>query len=281
MALAHPEDDGDAGSRNFAYTMDLKFLELTDRQARFIISGTTPAFVNSIRRSLMADIQSMSIDDVNFYNNTSVLFDEMLALRLGLIPLTGGEHYKSQSECSCDGEGCFQCQVSFTLNVQGPATVYSRDLTSADAEVVPADGNIPIIKLFKGQELMLEAIARKGSSKTHAKFQSAIATSYKYLPKFAMHECNGCKECVEACPKRILRYEDGSVHVTDELQCTLCNLCAEACEAGAITVTGDPQSFVFYTESDGSMSCKDLLLRSVESLMKTASELAEFLGTFG
>ena len=261
--------------------MDLKFLELTDRQARFIISGTTPAFVNSIRRSLIADVPSMSIDDVNFYNNTSVLFDEMLALRLGLIPLRGGEHYVAQSECSCGGEGCFQCQVSLTLNIQGPATVYSRDLTSADAEVVPADGNIPIIKLFKAQELMLEAIARKGRSKTHAKFQSSIATSYKYLPKFAINGCNGCKECIEACPKGILRYEDGSVHVVDELKCTLCNLCAEACKEGAITVTGDPESFVFYTESDGSISCKDLLLRSVESLMKTASELAAFLETFG
>jgi DNA-directed RNA polymerase subunit D len=281
MALDHPEEDGDAGYSNFMYNMDLKFLELTDRQARFIISGTTPALVNSIRRSLIADVPSMSIDDVNFYNNTSVLFDEMMALRLGLIPLKGGKHYVSQSECSCGGEGCFQCQVSLTLNVQGPATVYSRDLTSADAEVIPADGNIPVIKLFKDQELMLEAIARKGSSKTHAKFQSAIATSYKYLPKFAINECNGCKKCIEACPKGILRYEDGSVHVIDELKCTLCNLCAEACEEGAITVTGDPESFVFYTESDGSISCTDLLLRSVESLMKTASELAEFLGTFG
>ncbi|MGB9212049.1 MAG: DNA-directed RNA polymerase subunit D, partial [Halobacteriota archaeon] len=116
--------------------MDLEFLELTDRRARFIISGTAPALVNSIRRSMMADVRTMSIDDVNFYNNTSVLFDEMLALRLGLIPLTGGKHYLSASECSCNGEGCFQCQVSMTLNVQGPATVYSRDLASADAEVV-------------------------------------------------------------------------------------------------------------------------------------------------
>jgi DNA-directed RNA polymerase subunit D len=260
--------------------MDLKFLELTERQARFIISGTAPAFVNSIRRSLLADVPSMSIDDVNFYNNTSVLFDEMLALRLGLIPLTGAEHYVAQSECSCNGEGCYQCQVSLTLNVQGPATVYSRDLTSADPEVVPADGDIPIIKLFKDQELMLEAIARKGSAKNHAKFQSSIATSYKYMPKISIHECNGCKECVKACPKRIIRYEGRSVRVIDELQCTLCNLCVEACETGAITVTGDPQSFVFYTESDGSISCKDLLLSSVESLMRTASELAEFLGTF-
>lgn len=261
--------------------MDLQLLELTDRRARFIISGTTPAFVNSLRRSILADAESMAIDEVNFYNNTSVLFDEMLALRLGLIPLTGGEQYVLQSECLCHGEGCFQCQVSLTLNVQGPATVYSKDLTSADPDVVPVDGDIPIIKLFKGQELLLEAIARKGRAKDHAKFQSAIATSYKYLPKFTTQECNGCKECVEACPKRIIEYEQGSIRVKDELECTLCNLCVKACETGAITVTGDPQSFVFYTESDGSMSCKDLLITSVESLIKKASELADFLEAFG
>ncbi|HYB58999.1 MAG TPA: DNA-directed RNA polymerase subunit D [Candidatus Acidoferrales bacterium] len=261
--------------------MDLQFLELTNRRARFIISGTTPAFVNSLRRSVAADAQSMAIDEVNFYNNTSVLFDEMLALRLGLIPLTGGDQYVRQSECSCHGEGCFQCQVSLTLNVQGPATVYSKDLTSADPDVVAADGDIPIIKLFKGQELLLEAIARKGYARDHAKFQSAIATSYKYLPKFTIQECSGCRECVEACPKRIIEYEQGSIRVKDELECTLCNSCVKACETGAITVTGDPRSLVFYTESDGSMSCKDLLVTSVKSLIKKATELAEVLGTFG
>ncbi len=260
--------------------MDLEFLELTDRRARFIISQTTPSFVNSIRRSLIADVESMSIDEVNFYNNTSVLFDEMLALRLGLIPLTGGGNYLPASSCSCTGEGCFQCQVSLTLNVKGPVTVYSSDLASSDPEVVPADSDIPIIKLFKDQELMLEAIARKGSSKDHAKFQSAIAASYKHLPKFAVEDCSGCRECVEACPKQIINYEDGTVRITDELQCTLCNLCVEACESGALSVTGDPHSFVFYVESDGSMNCKDLLTASAESLSERANELASFVETY-
>lgn len=260
--------------------MDLEFLELTDRQARFIISETTPAFVNSMRRSMIADVESMSIDEVNFYNNTSVLFDEMLALRLGLIPLTGGGNYVPAQTCSCNGEGCFQCQVSLTLNVKGPVTVYSSDLTSSDPEVVPADGDIPIIKLFKDQELMLEAIARKGNAKDHAKFQSAIAASYKHLPKFSVKDCNGCRECVGACPKQIINYEDGVVRITNELQCTLCNLCVEACESGALSVTGNPHSFVFYAESDGSMSCKDLLIASVESMRERANELANFVETF-
>ncbi len=260
--------------------MNLEFLQLTDRRARFIISETTPAFVNSVRRSMIADVESMSIDEVNFYNNTSVLFDEMLALRLGLIPLTGGGSYLPASQCSCNGEGCFQCQVSLTLNVKGPVTVYSSDLTSSDPEVVPADGDIPIIKLFKDQELMLEAIARKGSAKDHAKFQSAIAASYKHLPRFSVKDCNACKECVTACPKQIINYEDNTVRINDELQCTLCNLCVEACESGALSVTGNPHSFVFYAESDGSMSCKDLLITSVESLKERANELANFIETF-
>ncbi len=255
-------------------------MQLTDRRARFIISGTTPAFVNSVRRSMLADVESMSIDEVNFYNNTSVLFDEMLALRLGLIPLTGGGNYLPASQCSCNGEGCFQCQVSLILNVKGPVTVYSSDLTSSDPEVVPADSDIPIIKLFKDQELMLEAIARKGSAKYHAKFQSAIAASYKHVPKFSVKDCSGCRECVEACPKQIINYEDGAVNIADELQCTLCNLCVEACESGALTVVGDPHSFVFYAESDGSMSCKDLLTASVESLRERANELASFVEAF-
>ncbi len=260
--------------------MNLEFLQVTDRQARFILSETTPAVVNSVRRSLIADVESMSIDEVNFYNNTSVLFDEMLALRLGLIPLTGGGNYVPASTCSCNGEGCSQCQVSLTLNVKGPITVYSSDLASSDPEVTPADSNIPIIKLFKDQELMLEAIARKGSAKDHARFQSAIAASYKHLPKFSVNDCNGCKECVEACPKQIINYEGDTVRIADELQCTLCNLCVEACESGALTVTGDPHSFVFYMESDGSMSCKDLLIASVESLRERANGLANFVETF-
>jgi DNA-directed RNA polymerase subunit D len=261
--------------------MDLKFIELSDRKARFILSGVTPAFANSIRRGMITDVQSMSIDDVNFYNNTSVLFDEMLALRLGLIPMTGGDNYVLASECACGGEGCLYCQVSLTLNVKGPTVVYSRDLKSSDPEVVPAEGDIPIIKLFNDQEIMLEAIARKGNGKNHAKFQAAIAASYKYLPKFVIDECDGCGKCEEACPKKIIKVEGQLAKITDELQCSLCNLCRVACDMNAIKVTGDAQSFVFYVESDGSMGARNVIIKSVESLRDKSDQLNEYLKSFG
>jgi len=261
--------------------MDLNVIEFTDKKARFILSGVTPAFANSIRRGMIADVQSMSIDDVNFYNNTSVLFDEMLALRLGLIPLTGGDDYVPASECTCSGEGCSFCQVSLTLNVKGPIVVYSRDLKSSDPEVVPAEEEIPIIKLFKDQVIMLEAIARKGCGKDHAKFQPAVAASYKYVPQFVINGCDGCGKCEEACPKKIIKVEGQSAKITDELQCSLCNLCRIACDMGAIKVIGDAQSFVFYVESDGSMSARNLLIKSVESLRDKSDQLNEYLKSFG
>ncbi|NOQ47791.1 MAG: DNA-directed RNA polymerase subunit D, partial [Methanococcoides sp.] len=68
--------------------MEIDILELSDRSAKFILSNTTAAFANGVRRAMLADVPTLAIDEVNLYNNTSVLYDEQLALRLGLIPLT-------------------------------------------------------------------------------------------------------------------------------------------------------------------------------------------------
>lgn len=162
--------------------MDVEIIEMSDRKIKFVLSSVSPAFANSLRRSMIAEVPSLAIDDVNIYENTSVLFDEVLALRLGLIPLTSDlESYVSHSECNCEG-GCPQCQVSITLSVEGPKTVYSNELKSADPKVAPVDDNTPIIELMEGQKVVLEAIARLDRGKTHVKWQPAIACSYKNMP---------------------------------------------------------------------------------------------------
>jgi len=58
-------------------------------------------------------------------------------------------------------------------------------------------------------------------------------------------------------------------------------LCRIACDMGAIKVTGDAQSFVFYVESDGSMSAGSLLIKSIESLRDKSNQLSEYLKSFG
>jgi DNA-directed RNA polymerase subunit D len=121
-----------------AYNMKLEIIELKDRKAKFVLTDVTPAFANGLRRAMIADVPKMAIDYVDIYDNTSVLFDEMLALRLGLIPLkTNLDMYQLQSECECKGAGCALCQVSLTLSAEGPCVVHSGDMKSSDPETVP------------------------------------------------------------------------------------------------------------------------------------------------
>src|SRR6056297_2888176 len=122
---------------------DVEFVEREDREARFLVRGVTPAFANGIRRAMVADVPTMAIDTVRFVENSSVMFDEQLALRLGLVPLTTPDDYD-------EGE-----EVTLAIDVEGPGTAYSSDLVSSDPMVEPADKNIPIIELKEGQRLEL------------------------------------------------------------------------------------------------------------------------------
>ncbi|KAJ1670939.1 RNA polymerase II subunit 3, partial [Spiromyces aspiralis] len=113
----------------------------------------------------------MAIDIVEFENNTSVLADEFLAHRLGMIPLTSHnvEKFEYTRDCSCD-QYCSKCAVVLTLHARCDGdeiiTVTSNDLVSEDSEVVPVvegenDPGIVITKLAKGQELKVHCIAKK------------------------------------------------------------------------------------------------------------------------
>ncbi len=67
--------------------MKLEILQLSDRKAKFVLSEVSPAFANGLRRSMVADVPKMAIDYVDIYDNNSVIFDEILAHRMGLIPI--------------------------------------------------------------------------------------------------------------------------------------------------------------------------------------------------
>ncbi|MDD3421069.1 MAG: DNA-directed RNA polymerase subunit D [Methanocellales archaeon] len=249
--------------------------ELSDRRAKFILSGVSSAFANAIRRSAIAEVPTLAIEDINIYENTSVLFDEMLALRLGLIPLeTDLESYILRSECKCE-EGCPQCQVSLTLSAEGPKVVYSGELKSSDPKIVPSDERIPLIKLMEGQKVYLEAIARLGKGQEHSKWQPAMC-SYKNMPIISVSKCNGCGDCVEVCPTGILKLDD-TLKITNELDCSLCRLCEDICELGAIHIGSDPTAFVFNLESHGSLPAEEVILRSIDNIKEKTDGLKKCL----
>src|SRR6056297_1287687 len=148
---------------------DVEFVDKCDREARFVVHNITPAFANGIRRAILADVPTLSIDDVRFVENSSVMFDEQLALRLGLVPLTTPDDFEVGDS------------VTLALDVEGPGTAYSGDLVSSDPDVEPADKNVPIIELKDDQRLELEADAVLAHGRDHAKHQGGVAVGYRHL----------------------------------------------------------------------------------------------------
>jgi DNA-directed RNA polymerase subunit D len=167
--------------------MDIKVLSREQDTLRFVLSDVSPAFANAIRRIILAEVPVMAIDDVMILENSSVMYDEILAHRLGLIPVTTDQTYNLPEECTCKSElGCEKCRASLSLEVEASdpvEVVYTSHLKPENPEVKPVSDKIPIIKLAQGQRVKLEAYARLGRGRDHAKWQPASACTYSYDEK--------------------------------------------------------------------------------------------------
>src|SRR5213080_337982 len=167
--------------------MDIKVLNREQDTLRFVLSDVSPAFANAIRRIILAEVPVMAIDDVMILENSSVMYDEILAHRLGLIPVTTDPSYNLPEECTCKSElGCEKCRASLSLEIEASdpvEVVYTSNLKPENPEVKPVSDKIPIVKLAQGQRVKLEAFARLGKGRTHAKWQPVSAATYSYDEK--------------------------------------------------------------------------------------------------
>ncbi len=268
--------------------MDIAFSRLDDTTARFTLSGTSQPFTNALRRSMIGEVPTLAIDEVRIYDNTSALFDEMLAHRLGLIPIrTDLDCYVPQDRCSCEGAGCDRCSVMYTLSVEGPGIVYSRDLIPQDPRAAPAVEGIPIVKLAKDQKVVLEARAILNKGRVHAKWQPTTTCGYKNYPVIDVSEkCDACGRCVDECPRGILVIKGGRVAVSEGRveECSLCRLCERAClntgigEESAITIQSEESRYIFVVEGDGSLPVHAILEEALKYLKSQSDELFEKIG---
>jgi DNA-directed RNA polymerase subunit D len=157
--------------------MEIKLVENQEKKHKLIFSvkGVDVAYANTLRRIMGFEVPVMAIEDVEFRKNNSILYDEMIAHRLGLIPLsTDLKSYNIMNECKCKGAGCASCTVKLTLKAIGPCTVYASDIKSKDPEIKPIYGKMPIVKLLENQELELEATAFLGQGKDHSKWTTGL-----------------------------------------------------------------------------------------------------------
>jgi DNA-directed RNA polymerase subunit D len=141
-------------------------------------------YVNSLRRLAISEVPTLAIDDVVMLENSSVMHDEAVAHRLGLIPLrTDPGRFVMPHECDCKSTlGCSKCRVLLVLDSEATdktKIVTSGELVSEDELVKPVSKEIPIIVLAPNQKLKFEAYARLGTGKDHAKWQPTSAAVVK------------------------------------------------------------------------------------------------------
>jgi DNA-directed RNA polymerase subunit D len=261
--------------------VEIEVLEKDEKNIRLLVREVDIPFMNALRRIITAEVPCMAVDEIVIIENSSILQDEIIAHRLGLIPLkTDLDGYNLPEECPCKSEfGCNLCRVTLTLDVEakeGTRTVYSGELTSGNPEIVPVSDKIPIIKLAKEQRLRLEGYARLGRGKNHAKWQPVSMCTYKYFPKIEISSkrCDACARCVEICSRRVLAKTDNKIEVRDLMACTLCRDCVDACPQNppAIGVSWEENTFIFSLESTGALPPDRIMKEAVKILDKQLDE---------
>jgi DNA-directed RNA polymerase subunit D len=254
---------------------EVEFVDRGDREARFVVRPVTPAFANGIRRAMIADVPTFSIDTVRVIENSSVMFDEQIGLRLGLVPLT-----------TPPGEFEVGEAVTLSLDVEGPDTAYSGDLVSSDRMVGAADDTIPIIDLKEGQRLEIEAEAVLETGREHAKHQGGVAVGYRHLQRvavvgdkgeFADDEPHILRGVVEEREAEHAVGVDGETPTDGELVPTerFDNDLTNRYPGKELAVHDVDDAFVFSVETDGSFSVDDLVVQAADSLETRADELRE------
>lgn len=138
------------------------------RKCEFVLTEASAALANAIRRSLL-DVPSAAISRVRLERNDTPFPDELLAHRLGMVPLLGPAG--STSTCR------------FRLCREGPCDVLSDDLVLVQEEekeeqsLTPAHG-VLVCPLAAGQRLEVEAECEVGPGSRHARFMQVVAPAY-------------------------------------------------------------------------------------------------------
>lgn len=238
--------------------------KLTGDEMRFELYDCDLSVANALRRIMLAEVPTVAIDLVEFEGNTTVLADEFIAHRLGLIPLIStkaARELRYSRDCSCS-KHCPACAVELTLHVkcteEGTRDVTSRELFSLNEDYRPVHSaaspeNTPIliVKLRRGQEIKVRCIAKKGVGKEHSKWSPVAAVGFEYDPSNLLrHTTHWVEEDVNAeWPRSQYAKPHEKYPVADEWN--------------KFDPKLEPRRFYFTVEAIGSIPPESILLQAI------------------
>jgi len=278
---------------------------------RILLSETDASQVNAIRRALISDVPKLAISRVNItqgvvesegqiLESVNVLPDEVLAHRLAMLPIPtfsddGVSFVEECEECMFKAEsekGCQQCQIIYSLNVQGPAndseeeyiTVYAGDLTTVSDQkydILEIHKRIPLTILSKGQYLELYALARMGRGDSHQKWAPVAGVGFRQQQKAVLNKpkkaevlfnlglkTSGGKDINAKLfgSKKIVDNINDTIDIEKALHQVGAGTGRDADFDNAITMEIVEGSYVFSYESDGSYVPKTVFNLAMDEL---------------
>lgn len=272
----------------------------TEPFIEFDLIGCLPSLANAFRRMMISEVPSMAIEKVYMYNNTSIIQDEVLAHRLGLIPLKADPRLFEYKSDETGDEGTDQDTLEFKLKVKCSRrkdvkdtslneslyenhNVYSGQIKWVskgkqatmwkESDVGVVHDKILISKMRPGHEFDIKMLAVKGIGKDHAKFSPVSTASYRFLPEVRL------KRDVSGEDARILQtcFSPGVIEIDENDKAKVKDARYDTCSRNiyryphlvdAVEMSRIRDHFIFTVESVGAYQPNDIFIESVKLLKK-------------
>lgn len=292
----------------FKNTFDIQISFIADRTANFDLINVDTSIANALRRIMIAEVPSVAAENVYIFNNTSVIHDEVLAHRIGLVPLKVNPDLLQPVDITLDEEERFNDDNTIVLtldvscsrntqlekgnndpeNLYRSSNVYAKDLkflpqgkqldVFKDSPVVAADPDILLAKLRPNQEISLRAHCVLGIGADHAKFSPVSTASYRLMPVIdILNPITGddAKKFQKCFPSGVVEIdENDQAYIKDLRKDTVSREVLRHKEfEGKVKLGRKRDHFIFNVESTGAMAPEEIFIKSIRVLKNKASYL--------
>ena len=246
----------------------VKILSSDEKILTLELSGFDVSVVNALRRVMISEVPTIAIDQVEIKTNTSIMYDEMLSHRIGLVPL------KIPSSVKMDQAKDITFQLFVKTGADEVRTVYVRDLVwipppsdELNPDMEPPTfpfPNIILLKLGPNQEIDLKCICEVDVGRTHAKWSPVATAYYRLLPDISVSNKLPFDKLKQVCPSGVFEQDMEDLQIHPE-KCTLCRECVNTYpEEVTLHVT---DKYILHVESSGVYEPSEILLRALGVIM--------------
>ncbi|GAA6005304.1 DNA-directed RNA polymerase core subunit RPC40 [Rhodotorula paludigena] len=285
---------------------------LSPSALEFDLVGVDASVANALRRIVIAEVPTVAIEDVYIWNNTSIVQDEVLAQRLGLIPLAIDPRKLEMKNPSSEGPTDLDTVV-FSLVARcerrrdvkrgetDPDKIWSGvQVLSSDLEFSPRGaqealfaGSLPrpavpdilVAKMRGGQEIVAELHCNKGVGKDHAKWSPVATASYRLLPTIRIDSPipPALHSKFQACfPPGVVDVSSGELRIADARRDTVSREVLRHPEfEGKVTLGRVRDHFIFNLESAGQYAPQELVPEALRVLVTKVQQVRAALQAVG